>query len=323
MSYLFLNKALDADALEAFLQAQFPGQGIYLYYKTEIDWAREHKDVLVFEYECEEYLDVGFRFCLNPPWCVPTEHCVVLSEKLAFELSQHFDCAVVCYEASRVQLIEHDPYYSLLFEAGRVYLVSDADWDETGQVKKIAELSYDWPDHALNAGDSDSAASQLMIRFDTPLEYPALQAFLARQFPGHNIHLWDAEQGAEPLRQDVLNIEMCHSDAMDTGFKHYLLLHFVAGQGNLTQRHETTENLSAALSREFDCTSVCRAARRDPKPNPNEKIHYAPWLMFKKGRVYWARADAYQEVWEFYPTVELNYDWPNYPQHHQTHRKNR
>jgi len=317
------NKALDAEALQAFLRAQFPGQDIYLCYETEIDWERVQRETFWFEYERQEGLAADFCFNLNPLlFILPEEHFCASLEKLTYELAQHFDCEAFC-EASRLQIIKSNPYYSLLFEAGQVYLVSDADWEETGQVTKIFELCYDWPDHALNAGASDSAPSQLMIRVDTPLEYPALQAFFARQFPGLNLHLWDAEKGAEPLRQDALNIEMCHSDAMDTGFKHYLLLHFAAGQGNLTQRHETTENLSAALSHEFDCTSVCSAARRDLDPDAHEKIQHAPWLMFKEGRVYWASADAYQEIWKFYPIVELSYDWPHYPQHHQTHRKTR
>lgn len=320
---IIFNKALDAESLEAFLRSQFPGRELYLCSGNDMDYERLQRETLWFEYERQQDLQTGFCFNLNPMLFVLSEaHYCASLEKLTYELAQHFDCAAFC-EASRIQLTQGNPNYSLLFETGRVYLVSDGDWEETGQVIKMAELSYDWPAQALHAEAADLAASQLMIRLNTPLDAATLQAFLAHHFSGHTIHLWDAGQGAMPLHQNALNIELCNSDAMETGFKDYLLLHFMAGQGHLTQRHQTTENLAAALSHAFHCTSVCSAARRDPAPDPSADIKDAPWLMFKAGHVYWASADVYQNGWEFYPIVELTYDWPDYPQPNPAQKESR
>ena len=91
-------------------------------------------------------VEQGFKYGL----CVyvKDDNVIPLIEKLSSELAGHFSCSTFC-DASPVVLKERNPYYSLLFEQGKVYLVDDYIYEETGSVTKVVELTYESPEYNL------------------------------------------------------------------------------------------------------------------------------------------------------------------------------
>ncbi len=136
------NKPLDYPTLHAFLQKQLPGTEFFLLYEGRNDWEDVPKGQAIFQYLVDSEQTGQFKVGLS----VFTNHEDPLPfiEHLAHALAQTFQCRAIC-DASRVVLKEKNVYYSMLFEAGQVYLVDDFDFEERGEVTKIVALSYELP----------------------------------------------------------------------------------------------------------------------------------------------------------------------------------
>ena len=75
---------------------------------------------------------------------IPRADLLPFLENLASILSNTFGCSVVC-DAARVVIDRPATYDSLLFEQGKVYLVDDRYFEETGVLTKVAEMNYKLP----------------------------------------------------------------------------------------------------------------------------------------------------------------------------------
>lgn len=139
-----INNKIEYDELRNFLARQFPALDFYLIYEGLNDWDEVKGQKPIFQYLEYEEVEQGFRYGISVYIQCDDELSVI--ERLSSELSNHFKCSAFC-DASRIVLKERNPYYSLLFENGKVYLVDDFIYEETGQVTKIVELAYECPEY--------------------------------------------------------------------------------------------------------------------------------------------------------------------------------
>lgn len=137
MDILF-DKAITFTELEKFVAETLAGSNISVLYEGLNDWTDVGEETAVIHYQVNEELKSGLKYSLS---LYLEEDTLELIEYLTRMLSAEFQCTAVC-DASRIVLVKHNSYYSLLFENGQVYLVDDYAYDETGQVRKIVELNY-------------------------------------------------------------------------------------------------------------------------------------------------------------------------------------
>ncbi|NJN73090.1 MAG: hypothetical protein HC799_09935 [Limnothrix sp. RL_2_0] len=136
------NKHLQYQELKDFLTGHFFGLDFLLIYENVHSWDDLKPQQSIFQYMINQELSGGFKYGLDI--ALKSEEVLLIIEKLATNLSTYFNCSTIC-DASRVILKENNVFYSLLFEQGKVYLVDDYSYEETGQVTKIIELAYDYP----------------------------------------------------------------------------------------------------------------------------------------------------------------------------------
>lgn len=142
-----IDKNIGYGELKRFLDAQFPCLDFFLIYEGLNDWDDVQEEKVMFQYFENKGIEQGFKYCL----CVyiKNDNALPLIERLSSEFSGYFGCSTFC-DASRVVLKERNPYYSLLFERGKVYLVDDYIYEETGNVTKVVELTYESPEYGLD-----------------------------------------------------------------------------------------------------------------------------------------------------------------------------
>lgn len=143
---IILNKDIEYDALKAFLEKQFADLDLFLVYEGVDDWGNVENQQLIFEYNVDNEIDKGFKYGLIVG--VKHKNICALLEKLSSEISRSFECSAIC-DASRIVLKKPNVYYSLLFERGKVYLVDDILFEETGNVTKLIEMQYKIPEYDL------------------------------------------------------------------------------------------------------------------------------------------------------------------------------
>lgn len=137
------NKPLPYEELQTFLENHFSGLDFLLIYESVHDWDDLQPQQAIFQYVINEELSEGFKYGLS--LYLESDEILII-EQLAAKISADFDCATIC-DASRLILKERNVFYSLLFEQGKVYLVDDYGCEDTGQVTKIIELAYDFPEN--------------------------------------------------------------------------------------------------------------------------------------------------------------------------------
>ena len=139
-----INKYLDYSKLKNFVRQQY-NVNCFLLYEGINDWNDFQQEKYIVSYfQLEEHLNrSGISLFLPEDTVLPA------IENFSFKLSQYFDCSVFC-DASRV-VFSKSPYYSLLYEGNRVYLVNDYCFEETGWVSKIIELNYSLPEINLRS----------------------------------------------------------------------------------------------------------------------------------------------------------------------------
>ena len=137
-----LNKPLDYHTLHSFLKQLLPTTAFFLLYEGLNEWEDAPAGQAIFQYMLNEDNPGPFKYGLS----IFTDQSepLFLIERLAHALAQTFRCSTLC-DASRVVLKEKNVYYSLLFEAGQVYLVDDYNFEESGEVSKIVGLNYKLP----------------------------------------------------------------------------------------------------------------------------------------------------------------------------------
>ena len=155
------NRHLSYDELDDFLVSQVDCSYFIVYGEEQNDWNNIDSEQLIVHYIQDDYsnrkssedidkLDVkspnNFYFGMSVYPMKPEAEYMPIVENLAFKLSNYFSCSSFC-DASRILLAEtlHYPYYSLLYEEGKVYLVDDYNIEESGYLTKIIELSYSLP----------------------------------------------------------------------------------------------------------------------------------------------------------------------------------
>lgn len=136
------NKHLQYKELQDFLKEYFCGLDFLLIYKNVHDWDDLKPQQVIFQYVIDEELSDGFKYSLD--LSLKSDEILPIIEKLSAKISAYFCCSTIC-DASRLILKKRNIFYSLLFEQGKVYLVDDYGYEDTGQVTKIVELAYDYP----------------------------------------------------------------------------------------------------------------------------------------------------------------------------------
>lgn len=139
---IVFNKHLQYEELQAFLKGHFAGLDFLLIYENVHDWDDLKPQQSIFQYVINEEFSEGFKYGLD--LSLKSEEILPVIETLSAKISAYFSCSTIC-DASRVILKDHNVFYSLLFEQGKVYLVDDYSYEDTGQVTKIIELAYDYP----------------------------------------------------------------------------------------------------------------------------------------------------------------------------------
>jgi hypothetical protein len=146
---LLLNKLITYDALDAFLQEQYAAQNFFLLYPDVNEWDDVEGNGRILQYRMIEAQEGPFTSGIS--LFIEAKDLLPILENLAFKLSTHFDCGVMC-DASRILLNQRNIYFSLLFEQNRIYLVDDRWVEESGTVMKIVSLNYELPpDPLLNS----------------------------------------------------------------------------------------------------------------------------------------------------------------------------
>ncbi len=134
-----INKNIEYSELKDFLGTEFADLSFFLIYEGLNDWEDIKDGAAIVQYGQNNEIDSGFKYSLSI--YVNSKDPLPLIENIASRLAHYFDCASIC-DASRVVLKDRNYYYSLLFEAGKVYLVDDSNYEELGTVAKIVELAY-------------------------------------------------------------------------------------------------------------------------------------------------------------------------------------
>jgi hypothetical protein len=144
---IVLNRNIGYWELKNFLKVQFPDHDFYLIYEGLNDWEDVGDENLIFQYLQDVAIKDGFKYgmCIY----IKDDNLLPIIEILSRQLSEQFICSAFC-DASRVVLKKQNSYYSLLFEQGKVYLVDDYIWEDTGRVTKIVELTYEFPIYHLD-----------------------------------------------------------------------------------------------------------------------------------------------------------------------------
>ena len=142
------DKNIAFEDLQKFLQVQFSDRELFLVYPGVNDWDDVAAQELCFEYIHNEDVEKGFAQGIS--LCFDRANMTSIIERLSLDLSTHFSCRTLC-DASRILLKKDNPYYALMFEAGRVYLVDDCLFEETAEVSKVIELVYHPPEYAFNS----------------------------------------------------------------------------------------------------------------------------------------------------------------------------
>ena len=152
------NRHLNYEELDSFL-ASHVDCSYLIVYDEQNDWNNIDGEQLIICYHRDRYEqpsqddsrhDVNcqnnFNFGISVYPIKPEAEYMPIVEHLAHRLSQYFACACFC-DASRILLVDTlaRPYYSLLYEEGKVYLVDDYNVEESGSLTKIIELSYSLP----------------------------------------------------------------------------------------------------------------------------------------------------------------------------------
>lgn len=139
---IFVNQPIKYLELNSFFKEIFSENKFFLLYEGENDWEDIQDERIVFQYHLDDEKRNGFDSGIDV--FQKGDDILPIIENLSFLLSRKFSCSVFC-DASRLVMKEHNPYYSLLFESGRVYLADDYIYEDTGQVTKIIELTYELP----------------------------------------------------------------------------------------------------------------------------------------------------------------------------------
>ncbi|WP_420645704.1 hypothetical protein [Candidatus Leptofilum sp.] len=137
-----LNRPLEYEALNGFLRRWLPNGRFFLLYEGINDWENVPKEQLIIQYSVNEAQPGPFKYGLSV--FADQAEPLLFIERLAQAVSQMFQCSTLC-DATRVLLKANKTYYSLLFEAGQVYLVNDFDFEESGELTKIVSLNYVLP----------------------------------------------------------------------------------------------------------------------------------------------------------------------------------
>lgn len=140
---LILNKHLPYEAVAAFLEEQYASDKFFLLYPDVTEWEEMPDKSHVFQILIHDDMVGEFQYGISI--FMPGDDLLPFLENLAFTLSVYFECSVVC-DASRVILNQRAIYYSLLFVQGKVYLVDDRYYEDTGAVTKVVSLNYKLPD---------------------------------------------------------------------------------------------------------------------------------------------------------------------------------
>jgi hypothetical protein len=139
---LAFDKPVGYQTLSAFLQSQMPDSAFFLLYEGVNEWEDVPKDRVIIQYQVNESRPGPFKYGLSV--FIDLAEPLPFIERLTQAVSQTFQCSALC-DAARVMLKANKTYYSLLFEAGKVYLVDDFDFEESGEVTKIVCLNYELP----------------------------------------------------------------------------------------------------------------------------------------------------------------------------------
>jgi hypothetical protein len=139
---LIFNKPLQPQALAAFLKEKYAAYNFFLLYPEVNEWDDVPQNSRIFQYHIHEDTPGDYKYGLSI--FMAADDLLPFLENLAFTLSNYFDCKVVC-DASRVVIDKSAFYYSLLFEEGKVFLVDDRYFEETGVFTKVAEMTYVLP----------------------------------------------------------------------------------------------------------------------------------------------------------------------------------
>jgi len=137
-----INRNIEYGELKSFLEGQFPDLDVFLIYEGLNDCLDVEGEIYIFEYSHDKDIEDGFKSGLGV--YVENSNVLPLIERLSSQISSHFACSTFC-DASRIVLKEKNYYYSLLFERGRVYLVDDLGYEDTGNITKVVELVYEHP----------------------------------------------------------------------------------------------------------------------------------------------------------------------------------
>jgi hypothetical protein len=145
VAWILCDKVIDEMVLQCFLAETIPGRRLRFFRAEETDWLLCNADEIVVEYGANCYGDgprrtEGLRFTVELHEVNDALESLATIEAIALAMSIQFDCRTCC-EASRVQL-KSSPYYSLLFDKGRVFLADDSLLEQTGDVVKLVELVY-------------------------------------------------------------------------------------------------------------------------------------------------------------------------------------
>lgn len=134
-----ISQPIDYETLSAFLQQWLPETAVFLLYEGVNDWEDAPQNQVIIQYLRNESQPGLFKYGLSV--FIDQAEPLLFIERLAQAVSQTFQCSTLC-DAARVLLKANKTYYSLLFEAGQVYLVNDFDFEESGEVSKIVNLNY-------------------------------------------------------------------------------------------------------------------------------------------------------------------------------------
>ena len=116
---IFINQPIKYLELNSFFKEIFSENKFFLLYEGENDWEDIQDERIVFQYHLDDEKRNGFDSGIDV--FQKGDDILPIIENLSFLLSRKFSCSVFC-DASRLVMKEHNPYYSLLFESGRVYL---------------------------------------------------------------------------------------------------------------------------------------------------------------------------------------------------------
>lgn len=144
MSWILYDKPIEEVNLRLFLEEITCGRPLLFSRIGEVDWSLKKTNEILAEYGSNDVpgevsRQDGLRFRLELHDGLKVEDLATI-EAIALAMSARFECRTCC-DASRVQL-KDSPYYSLLFDRGRVFFADDSSLEETGDVVKLVEMAY-------------------------------------------------------------------------------------------------------------------------------------------------------------------------------------